>query len=431
MANRWKSTRHGWIGYATLAFLVLGLGTWAYFTRISGAVVAGGIVEVETNRQVVQHQLGGVVGELFVKDGDVVKPGELLLRFDDTFDRSELAIIENQLFTLLGTAARLTAEQDDGETLAFDEELLERAARDPEIRTIVDGQERLFRARIETRDKQISQLQERKQQVREQIIGLENRTKALEQQLSFIDKELLGQHKLLKDNLTQASRVMALEREGAEIRGDISGARASVSENRGKIAEIEIAMLNVRVAMREESISTLREIEAKIAELRQKRTAAHETLSRMEVRAPVGGAVFGLQVHARRSVVRAAEPMLFIIPQDVGLIITTHISPSQIDQVHVGQNAVLRFAAFDHRTTPDLRGSVVDVSADVFNDEKTGATYYKAQIVPGPGETAKLGALQVLPGMPVEAFISTPERSPLEYLVKPLADYFTRAFRER
>ncbi|MDI7861381.1 HlyD family type I secretion periplasmic adaptor subunit [Rhizobiaceae bacterium n13] len=431
MSSQWNSSRHNWIGYLTLAFLVLGIGAWAFFTRINGAIIAGGIVEVETNRQVVQHQIGGVVGEVFVKDGEVVKAGQLLLRLDDTFDRAELAIVESQLYTLLGTTARLTAEQDDSESLTFDPELLERAAKDPEIKAIVDGQERLFRARRETADKQVSQLQERKQQVLEQITGLEQRTEALGDQLAIVEKELLGQNKLLKDKLTQASRVMALERDAAEIRGDISGAKANVAENRGKIAEIEIAILNIRVEMREESITTLRDIEGKIAELRQKRATALETLSRMEVRAPVGGAVFGLQVHARRSVVRAAEPMLYIIPQDVGLVITTQISPAQIDQVHVGQDAILRFAAFDHRTTPDLNGHVIEVSADVFTDEKTGASYYKAQVEPMPGETTKLGQRQVLPGMPVEAFIQTYERSPLEYLIKPLSDYFVKAFRER
>ncbi|MFC3074129.1 HlyD family type I secretion periplasmic adaptor subunit [Shinella pollutisoli] len=431
MNKKWSGRGYALAGYATVFLLLGGMGAWAALTRINGAVVAGGIIEVASNRQVVQHLTGGVVGKILVKEGDAVKAGDVLMRLDDTFDRSELSVIESQLFSLLGTAARLKAEQDEADGIAFDPELVKLAKTRADIAEIVAGQTRLKAARAETRDKQIAQLAEKKAQIGKQNEGLESRIAALETQLGLIGEELAAQNKLLAQSLTNASRVLALQREEAEIRGTISQARASIAENAGRIAEIEIAILNIHSAVREEATTALRDIEAKIAELRENRNAKLETLSRMDITAPVSGVVLGMQVHALRSVIRPADPLLYIIPQENDLVIATQISPTQIDQVHVGQVAHIRFAAFDHRSTPEIFGHVTTVAADVLADQRTGATYYRAEIRPDAGEMLKLGERHVIPGMPVETFIQTTERSPLEYLVKPLADYFAKAFRER
>lgn len=427
----WSGRRYAIAGYTTVFVLLGGMGAWAALTRINGAVVAAGIIEVASNRQVVQHLTGGVVGEIRVKEGDTVKVGDVLMRLDDTFDRSELAVIEGQLFSLLGTAARLQAEQDDKTEITFDPDLLKAAATDPEAAEIVTGQKRLMAARAETRDKQAAQLQEKKAQIAKQNEGLQSRIQALQTQVSLIGKELEAQNKLLAQSLTNASRVLALQREEAEIRGTISQATSNIAENTGRVAEIEIAILNIHSTVREEATTSLREIEAKIAELKERRNAKLETLGRMDITAPMAGVVLGMQVHALRSVIRPADPLLYIIPQEQDLVISTQISPTQIDQVHVGQMAHIRFGAFDHRSTPEIFGHVTKVAADVLSDQRTGATFYKAEIKPDAGEMAKLGDKHVMPGMPVETFIQTAERSPLEYLVKPLADYFTKAFRER
>lgn len=429
--RKWTSSGYAIAGYATVFVLLGGMGAWAALTRINGAVVASGIIEVASNRQIVQHLTGGVVGEIRVKEGDTVKAGDVMMRLDDTFDRSELAVIEGQLFSLLGTAARLQAEQDEKIEITFDPELLKVAASDTDVAEIVVGQKRLMEARAETRGKQAGQLQEKKAQIGKQNDGLESRIKALETQQSLIGKELDAQNKLLAQSLTNASRVLALQREEAEILGTISQARSNIAENAGRIAEIEIAILNIHSTVREEATTALREIEAKVAELRENRNSKLETLSRMDITAPMSGIVLGLQVHALRSVIRPADPLLYIIPQEHDLVISTQISPTQIDQIHVGQMAHIRFAAFDHRSTPEIFGHVTKVAADVLADQRTGATYYKAEIKPDVGEMLKLGDKHVMPGMPVETFIQTTERSPLEYLVKPLADYFAKAFRER
>ena len=429
--KKWTNSGYAIAGYATVFVLLGGMGAWAALTRINGAVVASGIIEVASNRQIVQHLTGGVVGEIRVKEGDTVKAGEVLMRLDDTFDRSELSVIESQLFSLLGTAARLQAEQDDKTEITFDPELLKAAVTDTEAAEIVAGQKRLMEARAETRGKQAGQLQEKKAQIAKQNDGLDSRIKALETQLSLIGKELEAQNKLLAQSLTNASRVLALQREEAEILGTISQARSNIAENAGRVAEIEIAILNIHSTVREEATTALREIEAKVAELRENRNAKHEVLSRMDITAPTSGIVLGMQVHALRSVIRPADPLLYIIPQEHDLVIATQISPTQIDQIHVGQRAHIRFAAFDHRSTPEIFGHVTKVAADVLADQRTGATYYKAEIKPDAGEMTKLADKHVIPGMPVETFIQTSERSPLEYLVKPLADYFSKAFRER
>ncbi|MCF3638493.1 HlyD family type I secretion periplasmic adaptor subunit [Rhizobium sp. TRM95111] len=431
MAKSWSSNGYALVGYVTVFVLLGGMGAWAALTRINGAVVATGIIEVASNRQVVQHQTGGVVGKIFVRDGTTVKAGEVLMRLDDTFDRSELAVIESQLFSLLGTAGRLKAEQDGLPAIEFDPELVAAARTSTELKDVVDGQTRLMKARLDTRDKQIGQLQERKLQIAKQNEGLDGRIAAMQTQLRLIGQELEAQNKLLAQSLTNASRVLALQREEADIAGTINQAKANIAENNGKVAELELGILNVDAGIREEATTALREIEAKIAELREQRNAKLETLSRMDITAPVPGVVLGMQVHAVRSVIRPADPLLYIIPQETDLIISTQISPTQIDQIHIGQVAHIRFAAFDHRTTPEIFGHVTTVAADVLSDQRTGATYYRAEIRPDAGEVQKLGDRHIIPGMPVETFIQTTERSPLAYLVKPLSDYFAKAFRER
>jgi HlyD family secretion protein len=431
MTQTWNQKRYAITGFLTLGFLVFGMGGWSAFSHIRGAVVGNGMVEVATKRQVVQHPNGGVVGSINVDDGDTVKAGDLLLRLDDSLDRSELNVIESQLFSLLGMKARIEAEQTESADITFDSELLERAKTDTEAARIVKSQQQLLFARRDTRDKQIGQMNERKTQTQNQIEGLEARYAALKKQLDFVTVQVEDQKSLLEKGLTQKSQLLVVQRNQAEIEGSLSEVQSSIAQNKASIAEMELAILNISSKMREESITAMPDTEAKIAELQEKRNSRLEVLSRMDVRAPVSGVIFGLQVHSVRSVIRPAEPILYIIPQDVDLVITSQISPKDIDQVHVGQDVSIHFTNFDRRQTPQLQGKVLVVSADVTKDERTGAAFYTAQVRPNPGEIDKLGSNVVIPGMQVETYIETAERTPLEYLVKPLADYFTKAFRER
>ncbi len=428
--EKWSAVRPIMLGVLALLFLVGGVFTWSIATTIAGAVIASGQLEVESNRQIIQHPEGGVVGTIYANDGDMVEAGEILIRLDDTMLRSELAIIESQYYELIARRGRLRAESEDLPAIRFDEDLLEIAQQNEEIAELVGGQIRLFEARIASNAQQISQLRERQIQIEELIEGRNVQLAALNEQLGLISEELIDQQSLLDRGLAQASRVLSLRREDASLRGQVGELVASVAESRGRIAELEIEIIRLQTTRQEEAITTLRDMQYRENELRERRLSAIETLSRLEIRAPVSGIVYGSTVHAVRSVIRPADPVMFIVPQDSPLVITSRIETINIDQVVVGQEAVLRFAAFDQRTTPELYGVVTRISADVLTDEVSGMNYYEAQILPYDGEIDKLQGLELVPGMPVDAFIQTGERSPLTFLTKPLTDYFTKAFRE-
>lgn len=417
-------------GFLALGVLVVGLGGWSVVARISGAVVASGLIEVEGSRQVIQHPEGGVVGEINVEDGDYVVAGDILLRIDGTLLRTELAIVEGQLFEIIARRSRLAAERDGLSQVVFDTEVVDRGAASAEVAELMEGQVRLFDARRVSLASEGSRLGERRTQIIRQIEGIGAQVAAADRQLELIKIELKDAQSLLEKGLTQASRVTSLQREEARLLGSLGQLQASIAQNKGQIAEIDIEILRLTSNRREEAISTLRDLQYREIELRQTRASALETLSRLDIRAPMAGIIYGMEVHALRSVIRAAEPLLYIVPQDSPLVITSRIRAIDIDQVHVGQAAGLRFPTFDMRRTPEILGSVTKVSADVFIDEVTGLTYYTAEILPNPGEIEKLDGVELLPGMPVDAFIKTGDRSPLNYLLKPMADYFNKAFRE-
>ncbi|WP_245222507.1 HlyD family type I secretion periplasmic adaptor subunit [Ruegeria sp. HKCCSP351] len=418
------------VGFAALAILVGGLGLWAVKTRLAGAIVSSGVIEVQSNRQVVEHPDGGVVGEIFVRDGDVVASGEMLLRLDDTFLSSEQTIVEAQLFELLTRRVRLQAERDG----LSSQEL---SARLHEVQTeynidldLIEGQQNLFNARVETLSKQQEQLNKQLVQIESEIEGTQAQLVSLRRQVELIEDELEDQQNLLKRGLTQTSRVLALQREEASLTGEIGRLEAAVARLKGQIASTEIQIVELTATRREEAITTLRDVQAQIAELSERRLSLTERLTRLDIRAPVSGTVYGSQVFALQSVVQPGEPMMYVVPQDTPLLVAARVDAIHVDQLHVGQPVALRFPAFNQRETPELDGQVKNVSADTFTDEKSGFTFYRAEVVMNDGELDRLNGQELLPGMPVETLIKTDERTPLSYLVKPMADYFNRAFRE-
>ncbi|WP_171119308.1 HlyD family type I secretion periplasmic adaptor subunit [Ruegeria sp. HKCCA5463] len=418
------------VGFLALGILVGGLGLWAVKTRLAGAIVSSGVIEVQSNRQVVEHPDGGVVGEIFVRDGDTVASGDLLLRLDDTFLSSEQTIVESQLFDLLARRARLEAERDG----LTSEELAARLAEvqkeyniDPDL---IEGQQNLFDARLETLSKQDEQLRKQLVQIESEIAGTQAQLVSLRRQTELIEAELKDQQSLLSRGLTQNSRVLALQREEASLSGEIGKLEASVARLKGQIASTEIKIVELTATRREEAITTLRDVQAQVAELWERRLSLAERLARLEIRAPVSGTVYGSQVFALQSVIQPGEPMMYVVPQDTPLLVAARVDAIHVDQLHVGQSVALRFPAFNQRETPELEGQVNNVSADTFTDEQSGFTFYRAEVVLNDGEVDRLNGQELLPGMPVETLIKTDERTPLSYLVKPMADYFNRAFRE-
>jgi HlyD family secretion protein len=433
-----KSASDGWgargfirFGIVCIALLGAGLGGWGATAKLKGAIISSGHLRVESQRQVVQHPDGGVVGKIFVREGDVVDAGEVLIQLDGTTLQSELAVMESQLFELMARRGRLTAEQTDSDSIIFDSELLAAAETNPEVQALMDGQQALFVARRGTMDRQIEVMRERQDQIREQISGSSSEIAALKRQSELIEQELVGQRTLLKKGLAQASRVLSLEREAARLEGQRGQTVAQTAQLKGQISETEIELLRLGATRREEAITTMRDLGYRELELKERRIALTEQLSRLDVRAPLSGIVLDMAVYALKSVVRAAEPILYIVPSDSALVVDAQVDPIHIDLVHFGQEAVLTFTAFNTRTTPQLFGTVSKVSPDAFLDEQTKRSYYRAEVMLREGELAKLKGQELVAGMPVEVFIQTGERTPFNYLVKPITDYFNRAMREK
>ncbi len=429
-APTWSAARPIWIGMLTVLVLVGGFGAWAMLTEIEGAIVAPGQIEVEQNRQVVQHPDGGVVAEIAVTEAQTVKAGDLLVRLDGALIHSELTIVEGQLFESMARRARLEAERDDQGALVISDELAALVAGRPEVADQVEGQNRLFAARRETLAKQTEQLSRRMEQMAAQITGIDAQSAALAEQLALIQTELASQKELLAKGLTQAARVLDLQREESNLRGDSGELIASRAQAEGRSTEVELEILRLAAVRREEANTQLRDLGPTLLELAERRRALTEQVARLDIRAPVSGIVLGLQVTTPRAVIRPAEPVLYLIPQDRPLVIVAQVAPIHVDEIHVGQKVRLVFAAFSARTTPELYGRLVTISADALIDEVSKNAFYRAEIVLEPGEIDKLKDLTLLPGMPVQAFIETEARTPMAYLIKPFTDYFKAAFRE-
>ena len=427
----WSARRHLVIGFLALAVLVGGFGYWSVVAQISGAIIAPGRIEVDRNRQVVQHLEGGVVEAIVVDEGDRVVAGDVLIRLDPETLLSELAVTEGQLFEVMARRGRLEAERDEIDAVEFDDALLQAANDNPDVQDLIEGQARLFKARRVSAAQAIDQLSKRASQITNQIEGVSAQQVSLRRQLDLIEEELNNQRSLLDRGLAQAGTVLNLEREAARLEGSLGELAASKAEAEGRITEIEIETLRLSTNRREEAITNLRDMRYQEVELAERRRTLQSQLSRTEIRAPVSGIVYGLTVQTPRSVIRPAEPVLYLVPQDRPLVIAARVDPIHIDQMFVSQDVNLRFSALDQRRTPELTGQVTLVSADTFQDEVSGQPYYRAEIILREGEAARLpDGIQLVPGMPVEAYIRTADRSPIAFLVKPLADYFTQAFRE-
>ena len=418
----WPARRPLIIGLLGVLLLIGGFGIWAATTQISGAIIAPGQIQVDQNRQVVQHPEGGVVAAIKVDEGDRVLAGQILLQLDATDLQSRLSIVQGQLYELIARRGRLEAERDGKAEITFDALLVEAAKASADAADLIAGQIRLLEARTVTIAQETDQLRKRSAQITDQIHGIDAQQVAVTRQLELLERER---------GLAQVGRVLALQREQARLSGLAGDFRAQKAQAAGRITELDVEILRLGSQRREEAITQLRDLQYRELELREQRRALIEQINRLDLRAPVSGVVYGLRVFALRSVVRAADPVMFLVPQDRPLIIIARVDPIHIDKIYLEQNVSLRFSALDQRTTPELTGRVVQISADAFQDESTLQSYYSAEIVLSEGEQARLPkGTTLIPGMPVEAFIRTEERTPLAYLTKPLTDYFIKAFRE-
>jgi HlyD family secretion protein len=430
-SNKWTARRPVIIGLIGIAVLFGGFGTWSVASNIAGAIIASGRVEVDRNRQVVQHDTGGTISEILVDEGDLVKAGDLLLQLDPQQARSELTLIEGQLFELMARRGRLEAQRDEASEIRFPPDLIKAGEESADAQELMDGQRNLFEARRDSVARELEQLAKQRNQIEDQIVGIRAQETSLSAQLDLIEPQLVNQQKLLDDGLAQASSVLRLQQEKASLTGEVGRLIAARAQAEGRITEIEIIGLKLGTSGREEAITQLREIRFRELSLVEQRRALLAMIDRLDIRAPVSGIVYSMQVTTPRSVIRAAEPLMYLVPQDRPLVIAVQVLPTNIDEISVGQEVNLRLSSLDQRTTPELKGTVMLISADALEDQNTGASYFRAEISLSPGEFERLptGTL-LLPGMPVDAFIKTGDRSPLTYLLKPVTDYFVKSWRE-
>lgn len=417
------------LGFASVVLLVGGIGVWSVKTQIAGAVVATGKVQVESRSQVIQHQEGGVVGEILATDGDKVSAGDVLMRLDGTFLNSELAIIEQQLVEIFARRARLKAERDEADDFSFDDLPEFILVETTTVEEQLAGQKNLFEARKSSLVRELEQLSEQQTQIERQIEGTEAQQASFERQLVLIERELTDVESLFAKGLVEATRVLALQREQARLEGEVGRLISSIAESAVRIATISTEALRINDARRETAITELRDIQLSEMELMERRLSLIERLSRLDIRAPVNGIVFDSRVLAAQAVISPAEPITFIVPGDQPLQVSARIDPNDIEQVYPGQDVRLMFTTFSRRTTPEVEGKVVRVAADTQIDEVTGLNYYEAIMLPDIQALEQLENVELLPGMPVQVFLKTENRTPLSYLTQPLTVYFQRAFR--
>jgi len=421
--------RHLLLGLVAIALLAGGVGGWASTAEIAGAVIAPGSLVVDSNVKKVQHPTGGIVGELLVRDGDQVRSGDLLVRLDDTITRANLAVVIKSLDELAARQARLEAERDDEEQLIFPEDLSARSS-DPAVLRVLEGERRFFELRRKARAGQKAQLNERILQIEEQMRGTQEQVVAKENEIELINQELDGVRILWRKNMIPITRLTALERDAARIRGERGALVALIAQAKGKTTETQLQIIQIDQDLRSEVSKELAEIRAKVSELVEKRVAAEDHLKRIDIRAPQAGRVHQLTVHTVGGVISAGEAIMLIVPGGDVLTVEARIAPHDIDQVRRGQKAVLRFPAFNQQTTPEINGEVGRISADTTQDPKTGASFYTVRIMLPDNEVARLSGARLVPGMPVEAFIQTGVRTAISYLVKPITDQLMRAWRE-
>ena len=419
------------MGFASV-ILVLGVGAaWAAFARIQSAVIAPGRTVVESYSKRVQHREGGIVRQIDVREGSTVEAGQTLVVLDDTEDRASLGIIEAALTEWYAKRARLEAERDGAAEIRFPADLLARQD-DPDVVQILTGQRKLFETQRAGVIGRKDQLNERIGQFNEEIKGLEAQIAAKAAQFAFIQDELTGLKTLQAQGLVQTGKVLALEREAARLEGERGQLVAQLASTRGQIAEAKLQIIQLDDDYRTRSLADLRETEAQISEHEERRVAILSKLQRTTIKAPISGFIHQLAVHTIGGVIAPGETIMQIVPASDEIIIEADVRPQDIEQIHVGQTAVLHFPGLERRTTPRLYGEVAQISADLTKPETPGAhPFFAVRLKLAQSELKKLEVDKLVPGMPAEAFIQTRERSPIDYLLQPLTDQVARTFRER
>ncbi len=416
---------------AFLVFIILagGLLSWMLTVPLSAAVVASGYVVVRGKPQLVQHLDGGIVKAIEVRNGDEVRKGDVLVRLDEATLKANLDIYLNRLREALTKRARLEAERDDREGVAFDLEAF-RSFDLGDVTVHTQRQESIFRARKASRAGEVEKLKEKIGQFENQTDGLEGLIGAKTEQLNTIKVELDSLNELLEKGIATKTRVYNQERMKSDLTGQIVEHISELARISNAIRETEVSIIQVDRAFKEKVLSELSETATQAEDLTQQITATRKQLERVEIRAPASGIVHELSVNTVGGTVSPNGTLMQIIASDQGVDVEVSIDPNTIDQVTIGQGAALRFPAFNQSTTPEIMSAVEQISPSSVTDERTGLSFYRVILSVAPEELGRLQGVRLIPGMPVEAYVRTGERTMASYLMKPLIDHLNRAMRE-
>jgi HlyD family type I secretion membrane fusion protein len=428
---RYASSAPNLVGYTAVLILVTVFIIWGVGTNISGAVIANGEIRPMNERAVVQHQYGGTVSEVAVREGDFVEAGDLLLRLDDTLLRSELVIVEQQLAETLVRRFRFEAERDDEEQPDFSNLPKFKELSEGEVSDLIEGQSRLFRARQTSVSNELMQISRQIDQMRQKITGVDAQLSTSQTLLSLLTKDLDRVENLFRQKLVSATRVSEVTREKARIEGEIGRLIAVKAEARKRVSELEIKKENVGNQWRESIIDSLRNTQLTLMQLKERRQGILEQIKRLDIRSPRSGTVFSFNGYVPGRVLSAGAVILTIVPKEKELELKVRVRPEDIENVYKGQHARIVLSGVIRRTFPDLRGVVRRVSADTKADEKSGEKYYEVVVEIEANQMALLGGVEIIPGMPVQVFLKTNLRKPIAYLTDPITAYFDKSFREQ
>lgn len=430
-----------WFGMAVVGVFIIGFGTWAALAPLHSAAIAAGIIEADSSRKTIQHLEGGIVGRILVRDGQYVEAGETLIQLADTRPRTSLASLRGQYLNALARAARLTAERDGRDRVSYPPELLD-ARHDPVVEQAIAGQDRIFDTRKSLLNSRSDLIRQRIARVKEEIGGLDSQALSARKQSGLIRQELADMTVLYKKGLARKPRLLALERELAQLEGRSGETAAQIAQAQQVIAESELNLMTLWNDTQDEIATALRDTEVQVSQLREQLEAAADIMARTEIRAPEAGVVTALRVRTPGGVIAPGEPLLDLVPSDDRLVIKAQIRPDDIDRVRVGLPAQVRLTPFKQRLLPPLEGRVSYVSADHRVDDRSGQAYYAATIevddatlkYDGNALSGKVSGLvngpQIVPGMPAEIMIQTGETTVALYALAPILDSFNRAFRE-
>ena len=431
IGESWPSTEP-WIAYGKMVLGALGITTLLFgFVSISGAIVASGIVTVESNTKTVQHLEGGIVGKILVKNGDLVKEGDVLVRLDDTQLRANLGVSRGRTLDALTQQLRLEAERDAKPSFTLPATLLQNQT-DPQLMRMFEAQQTLFVARRIGRQGEQGVLKQRVEQLKNDLGGLEQQLESRQREYEFVSRELKGVLPLYEKGFINQARLSPLQRDDARLKGEVGRLRTDVEKALSAMLEANLKLAQSDKEFQAQVADELRKAVSQFTEASENLTAIEDKLIRADIRAPRNGRINGLAVTTEGGVIQAGSPILQVVPDDEKLIIEAKLQPQDIDKVRGGQSAAVKFPAFNAKTTPRLEGIVTTVSPATLKDQdQQNKPYYQVQIELSADELAKLGREhKLIPGMPAEVYIETTSRSILSYIVKPIADLVSHLGRD-